>query len=68
MVLVDVVFDTLSLETVRDVLSTHRPESIHVNGYLTCAGCRMRHVVVVRWSVEHVMAQLQEAANMTGGR
>lgn len=63
----DVVFDTLSLETARDVLSTHRPESFLRNGQLTCGGCRMRHVGVVPWTVEHVMAKLQDAANMAGG-
>lgn len=58
-----VTFDILSIETARDVLSTHQPETFHVNGYLTCAGCSRG----VPWSVEHIMAKLQNAANTTGG-
>lgn len=66
--MMDVIFDILSMETARSVLSAHCPESFHVNGYLTCAGCRVKERGSVPWSVEHVMVELQKAANLLDGR
>jgi hypothetical protein len=59
-------FTTLTLDKVRDVLENHQPT--HYPTYLGCRDCMVRECEPIVWSVEHVMAAMQETANITGGQ